>query len=437
MTSTSTPTPSSLERRLTLVVSKAEIDAATTKQLQQMGRKLKVPGFRPGKAPLKVVEQSYGAQARSEAVGDALSKAYSEAVVAQQMRPAGPPQIKTLEPDAAQPESMRFEATIEVYPEVPMPNREALSIETVQCEVTEADLDRTLDTLRRQRVTYTVVSRPVQKDDQLKIDFLGKVDGEPFEGGRAEGFEFVAGVGGMLPDFEAAVVGMTAGDVKVFSVQFPENYHAANLAGKLAEFSVTVHEVREPHSPALDDSFAAAFGIKEGGLAQLRADVEKNLRREVSARAKNKGKRAVMDALLAQASFDVPSALVNAEAERMAEQTRQDMAGRGMNVKDAPFPPELFKEQATKRVRLGLLVGEIVKAQNLQPNEDAVKGMLQEMGQSYENAEEFVRWAMSNQERRSEAEAVVLEDNVVSWVLQAAQVSQKTLDVESLMKEAG
>ncbi|MGA1254273.1 MAG: trigger factor, partial [Burkholderiaceae bacterium] len=245
------------------------------------------------------------------------------------------------------------------------------------------------------------------------------------------------GVGAMLPDFEVAVAGMSAGESKEFTVQFPENYHATNLAGKVAGFSVTVHEVREPHFPDLDDSFAALFGIKEGGLAQLRADVEKNLRREVSARAKNKGKRSVMDALLAQASFDVPSALVNAEAERMADEMRKDMAGRGMNVKDAPFPPELFKEQATKRVRLGLLVGEIVKTHNLQPKEEAIKAMLQEMGQSYENAEEFVRWAMSNQERRAEAEAVVLEDNVMSWVLQAAQVSQKTLDVESLMKEAG
>jgi trigger factor len=437
MTSISTPTPSSLERRLTLVVSKAEIDAATIKQLQQMGRKLKIPGFRPGKAPLKIVEQTYGAQARSEAVGDALSKAYGDAVVAQQVRPAGPPQIKPIEPDATAPEALRFEATIEVYPEVPMPQREALSVETVSCEVSEADIDRTLDTLRRQRVTYKPVQRAVQKEDQIKIDFLGKIDGVPFEGGQAEGFEFVAGVGGMLPDFEAAVLGMSAEESKSFAVNFPENYHATNLAGKVAEFSITVHEVREPIFPVLDDAFAGAFGLKEGGLAQLRADVDKNLRREVGARAKNKGKRSVMDALLAQATFEVPQALVDAEAQRMAEEMRDDMGRRGMNVKDAPLPPELFKEPATKRVRLGLLVGEIVKVQKLQPAEEAVKSMLQEMGQSYENPEEFVRWAMSNQQRRAEAEAVVLEDNVVAWVLQAAKVEQKTLDVESLMKEAG
>ncbi|MFM1881361.1 MAG: hypothetical protein RLZZ344_1595 [Pseudomonadota bacterium] len=430
------PTATSLERRLTLVVSKAEIDAATTKQLQQMGRKLKIPGFRPGKAPLKVVEQSYGAQARSEAVGDALSKAYSDAVAAQQMRPAGPPQIKALESDAAAPEALRFEATIEVYPEVPMPNREALSVETVDCEVSAADIERTLDTLRRQRVTYTVASRPVEKDDQVKIDFLGTVDGVPFDGGKAEGFEFVAGVGNMLPDFEAAVLGMAAGQSKTFTVNFPENYHATNLAGKVAEFSVTVHEVRAPTYPELDDAFAASFGLKEGGLAQLRADVEKNLRREIKARAKNKGKRSVMEALLAQATFEVPKALIDAESQRMAEDMRNDMASRGMNVKDAPFPPELFNEQAIKRVRLGLLVGEIVKEQKLQPSEEAVKGMLEEMGQSYENPEEFVRWAMSNPQRRAEAEAVVLEDNVVSWVLQSATVQSKSMDVETLMKES-
>jgi trigger factor len=198
-----------------------------------------------------------------------------------------------------------------------------------------------------------------------------------------------------------------------------------------------VHEVREPLYPALDDEFASSFGLKEGGLAQLRADVEKNLHREIKARAKNKGKRSVMEALLAQSTFEVPKALVDAESQRMAEDMRNDMASRGMNVKEAPFPPELFKEQATKRVRLGLLVGEIVKEQKLQPSEDAVKAMLEEMGQSYENPAEFVRWAMSNPQRRAEAEAVVLEDNVVSWVLQSAKVQSKAMDVETLMKESG
>jgi trigger factor len=228
---------------------------------------------------------------------------------------------------------------------------------------------------------------------------------------------------------------MTEGTKKTFAVQFPENYHATNLAGKAAEFTVTLHETREPELPALDDEFAKAFGVGEGGLAKLRQDVEKNLRREVATRCKNKTKRSVMDALVEKASFDLPTALVQAESERMSDEMRQQMASRGMKVDQAPLPPDLFKNQAAKRVRLGLLVGEIVSKEKLNPTEDAIRDMLGEMAQAYENPEQFVQWAMANKERRSEAQSVVLEDNVVSWVLQDAKVEDKSVDVESLIKE--
>jgi trigger factor len=292
-----------------------------------------------------------------------------------------------------------------------------------------------MQTLQKQRVVFNKVDRAAQADDQVLIDFEGKLDGEVFEGGKAEGFEFVVGNGSMLEDFDQAVRGMAAGDTKTFTVQFPENYHATNLAGKAAEFTVTLHEAREPELPVLDDEFAKAFGVAEGGLERLRQDVEKNLRREVATRCKNKTKRSVMDALVEQASFELPTALVQAESERMSEEMRQQMANRGMKVDQAPLPPDLFKNQAAKRVRLGLLVGEIVSKEGLNPTEDGIRAMLAEMAQAYENPEEFIRWAMSNNERRSEAQSVVLEDNVVNWVLQGAKVEDKTVDVESLIKE--
>jgi trigger factor len=303
------------------------------------------------------------------------------------------------------------------------------------CEVTEADLDKTMQTLQKQRVVYTKADRAAQVDDQVLIDFEGRLDGEVFEGGKAEGFEFVVGNGSMLTDFDQAVRAMAAGDTKTFTVQFPENYHATNLAGKAAEFTVTLHETRKPELPVLDDEFAKAFGVGDGGLAKLRQDVEKNLRREVATRCKNKTKRSVMDALVEQAGFDLPTALVQAESERMSDEMRQQMASRGMKVDQAPLPPDLFKNQAAKRVRLGLLVGEIVSKEKLNPTEEAIRDMLGEMAQAYENPEEFIQWSMANKERRSEAQSVVLEDNVVNWVLQEAKVEDKSVDVESLIKE--
>ena len=245
---TETTAASSLERRITLHLSAEDIEQATVRQLQQMGRKAKLPGFRPGKIPLKVLEQSFGAQARSEALGDALSKVYAEQVAAQKLRPAGPPKIAPLKKEGADATSqpLDFEATLEVYPDVPLPDRSSLKVERTVCEVTEADLDKTMQTLQKQRVVYKKVERAAQADDQVLIDFEGRLDGEVFEGGKAEGFEFVVGNGSMLEDFDQAVRGMASGDTKTFTVQFPENYHASNLAGKAAEFSVSLHEAREP-----------------------------------------------------------------------------------------------------------------------------------------------------------------------------------------------
>lgn len=440
MTADSTQTlASSLERKLTLTVPMADVEALALKKLNQMGKKMKMPGFRPGKVPMKVVQQTYGPQAQSEAIGDVVSRVYSETVMAQNLRPAGPPDIKPAEgsrlTEASEQTTMVFEATIEVYPEIAVPDRAGLALEATDCPVTAADVDKTLETLRKQKVNYQTVDRAAQDEDQARVDFRGTLDGVAFEGGSAKDFRFVVGAGQMLPEFDRAVVGMKAGEEKTFPLSFPADYRAEKLAGRTGEFTVTLHEVLAPELPALDDELAKAFGIEQGGLTKLREDVEKNLRREVSGRCKAKTKQAAMDALLASSAFDVPKALVQSEAQRMADGMRQDMSSRGMNVKDAPIPAELFTEQATKRVRLGLLVGAIVRAENLQATEAQVRAMLAEMAESYEKPEEFIRWTLSNPERRAEAEAVVVEDNVVAWVQAGAKVSTKTLTVDELMKE--
>lgn len=429
---------SSLQRIIPLTVHLDAVEVIAQRKLQKMGKTMKMPGFRPGKVPLKVVQQAYGAQAQSEAIGDAVSNAYAEAVVAQNLRPAGPPEVRPVEGSALDPSAttLAFEAVVEVYPEVPVPDRSGLEVQRWVCEVMPSDIDQTLETLRKQRVTYEPVARAAQAEDQLRVDFAGTIDGVAFEGGSAKDFRFIVQAGQMLPEFDAAVVGMQAGESKTFPLNFPADYRAQDLAGKSGEFTVTVHEVMEPRLPELDDSLAAAFGIQEGGVERLRADVKKNLEREVAGRCKAKTKQAVMDALLAQAFFDVPKALVQSESQRLADQMRQDMASRGMNVKDAPIPPELFAEQAAKRVRLGLLVGEIVRSQGLQASESQVHDLLSEMAESYEKPQEFIRWTMSNPERRAEAESVVIEDNVVTWTMDQARVESRTISVEELMKEA-
>lgn len=431
------PARSGLHRTIPLTVELEAVEANTQRKLQKMGKTMKHPGFRPGKVPMKVVQQAYGAQAQSEAIGDAVNDAYAEALIAQNLRPAGPPELRPVaganqDPNAT---TLHFEALVELYPEIALPDRASLSVQQWSCEVQPSDVDQTLETLRRQRVSYETVPRPAQADDQLRVDFTGTIDGVAFEGGAAQDFRFIVLAGQMLPEFDAAVVGMSAGEAKTFPLSFPADYRAQELAGRTGEFTVTVHEVAEPRLPELDQELAVAFGVREGGVERLREDVQRNLEREVAGRCRAKTKRAVMDALSATAFFEVPSGLVQTEAQRLADQMREDMTARGMNVKQAPIPAELFNEKATQRVRLGLLIGEIVRSQGLDATDGQVRAMLSEMSQSYETPEEFLQWTLSNQERRSEAEAVVVEDNVVNWILEAAQVQPVHISVQDLMKE--
>ncbi len=427
---------SSLTRSLTLQVDLEAIKPQIEAKLRQIGRKAKIAGFRPGKIPLKVLEQNYGFQAQSDALNDAVSQAYAEALVAAALRPAGPPNIEAIPAEAGASEStLFFKAEFEVYPSISLPNPSELSVTQTVCEVQDADVEETLENLRKQRADFSPVDRASQAGDQLRVDFKGTVDGEPFEGGTAEDFRFEVGAGQMLPEFDAAAVGMKAGESKTFALQFPEQYHAPALAGKASEFSITVREVLGPVLPELNDAFAEGFGVKDGGIAKLRDDVRANLQRETKARCKARTKKSVMDALAKACSFDVPQALVAQESQRMAEQMRRDFEQRGMNAKNMPLPVELFRDQAQQRVHLGLLVGEVVKKQKLQATEEQIRAFLSDMAQSYESPEKFVEWAMSQRDRRAEVEAVVIEDNVVAWVLAAAKVETATSNTRELMQE--
>ena len=443
MTSTSaTPTSatiaptSGLERRIQLSVTVAEIEQEAQKRLLRLSKTVKMAGFRPGKVPMRVVSQTYGAQAQSEAMGDVVSRAYSTAVNEQKLRVAGPPAIEPVVSENASDTTLRFEAVVEVYPEITCPSLDGVEIKKTICEITEADVERTLDTLRKQRTSFDSVDRASEKGDRVNLDFKGEIDGVPFTGGSSENYAFVLGDGSMLKEFDEAAVGMKADETKTFPMKFPDDYHGKDVAGKLAMFTIKIRNVSSPKVPALDEEFAKSMGIVSGDIGQLKEDVRKNLAREVANRCKAKTKTAVMDALSQWANFEIPKSLVEGESQRLAESTRQDMAARGMNVKDVPIPADLFAEQASKRVKLGLLVGEIVKAQNLHATEAQVKAFVQDMASAYEKPEAFVNWFMTQQKQRAEAEAMVIEDNVVSWALASAKISDQSVSVEGLMAES-
>ena len=386
---------------------------------------------------MKVVAQTYGAQAQSEAMNEVIGRVYGHAVVEQKLRVAGPPSIEPAKEAAQSDQVLNFEAVVEVYPEIACPELAGVEIKQVSCEITEADIDRTIETLRKQRTAFEEAGRPSQKGDRVMLDFIGEIDGVPFTGGSSENYSFVLGDGSMLKEFDEAATNMKAGETKTFPLQFPQDYHGKDVAGKLASFKIKIRSVGEPKIPALDEAFVKSMGIASGDLATFREDVRKNLSREVATRCKSKTKTAVMDALNQWAGFEVPKALVQSESQRMADSTREDMTARGMNMKDVPIPADLFTEQATRRVKLGLLVGEIVRIKELGPTEAQIRAFVEELGSAYEKPAEFVNWFLGQPKQRAEAEAVVIEDNVVTWALSQAKVVDNPMTVEALMADAG
>lgn len=434
MTDTQSVVQSSLERRVDIVVNLADVEKDVAGRLKKLARTVKMAGFRPGKVPMKIVEQQYGDQARSEAIGSAVERVFNEQIRAQGLRVAGHPHV---EPKADAGEGvLGFSAIFEVYPEIKTVDVSGQDIEKPVLEVSDAEVTKTLDVLRKQRVSYVESAGAAQKDDRVIIDFVGRKDGEEFPGGKAEDYAVIVGGGMMLPDFDAALEGLKAGDRKTFDVTFPEDYQASELAGRTVQFDVLVKKVETPRLPEIDADFARSLGVADGDVEKMYAEVKTNLEREVKKRLRAKVKQHVMDLLLKAHPIEVPKALVEAESLQMAEATRRDMEARGMSGKNVPIDPSWFAGQATRRVSLGLILAELVKSQELQVKPEQVRATIDEFAETFEDPKEVVRWYYSQPQRLAEAEALTLENNVVEWVLARAKVTEVPVAFEDLMSGA-
>ncbi|MDD2048240.1 trigger factor [Pseudomonas putida] len=420
---------SALERRMTIAVPAERVENEVNKRLQQTARRAKVPGFRPGKVPMSVIRQRYEDAARQEAFGDLVQASFYEAVVEQKLNPAGAPAVepKSFEKGG----DLEYVATFEVFPEFTVAGFDSIAVERLSAEVADADLDNMLEVLRKQNVRFEAADRAAQNEDQLNIDFVGKVDGEVFAGGSAKGTQLVLGSGRMIPGFEEGLVGAKAGEERVLNLSFPEDYQNLDLAGKAAEFTVTVNSVSEPKLPELNEEFFAQFGIKETGIDGFRAEVRKNMERELRQAIKTKVKNQVMDGLLAANPIEVPKALLENEVNRLRVQAVQQFGG---NIKPEQLPAELFEEQAKRRVVLGLIVAEVVKQNELKPDEARVREMIQEMASAYQEPEQVVAWYYKNDQQLNEVRSVVLEEQVVDTVLQKATVTDKSVSYEEAIK---
>jgi trigger factor len=438
---TAVETLAKLERRLTITFPLADVRTEVEKRLKKQAKTAKAPGFRPGKVPLKMVAAQYGYQIESDVLNDKVGRAFNDAANENQLRVAGFPKI---EPKEDAPEGMlAFDATFEVYPDVVIGDLSSVDIETVKADVTDAEIDKTIDILRKQRVHYHTKGEAGEhgdggeavaaSGDRVSVDFVGTIDGVEFAGGKAENYAFVLGEGRMLPEFEAATVGLKVGESKSFPLAFPEDYHGKDVAGKTAEFTITLKNLEWAHLPEVDAEFSKSLGIEDGDVEKMRADIKVNLEREVASRVKARNKEAVMDALVKSTEMDVPQVMIEQDSQRLAEMTRQDMAQRGMDVKNLPFPPDLFATKAERRVRLGLILGQLVNDNNLQATQEQVKAQIEDFAQSYEDPKEVLKYYYSDRRRLGEIEALVLEENVVNYVLGKAKVSSKDVAFDELM----
>jgi trigger factor len=433
-----------LDRKVTLEFARADLAKAREARLAKLGKTMKMPGFRPGKVPKNMVEKQYGMQVDFEMQFDKASELFYDLAKNEKILLAGQPRLDPKsELDA---EKIVFEAYFEVLPEVKIGDFSKAEVTKYATDISDAEIDRALDVLRKQQVHYHPrgeagehgdggVNTAAQAGDQVVIDFVGKIDGVEFAGGKAENFEYVLGEGRMLPEFEAATLGLKAGESKTFALSFPADYHGKDVAGKTADFTITVKSVNWAHLPVVDDAFALSLGVTEGGVAKMRAEVKENLDRETKRRITSLLKGEVMDKLNSICELDTPKSLVAQEQERLIESARQDLIQRGIpNAKDAPIPAEMFSEQAAKRVRLGLILSDLVKQQNLAATADQIKAEIDEQAATYEDPKEVVRWFYSNPSRIKDIENMVLEDNVIKYFTSQAKVIDKVITFEELSK---
>ena len=426
-------TLSALERRLSVALPAADINSEVENRLKHLSRTMKMHGFRPGKVPFKVVAQHYGPQVRQEVVGDAVQRSFGEAVRQQNLKVAGYPKFE-MGPVVEDAGELHYSATFEVYPEVAVGDISNATVERPLLEVGEAEVDKTIEIMRKQRVRFELAERAAQDGDRATVDFRGTLDGAEFQGSSGKDQQVVLGSGRLLPDFEAGVTGLKAGESKSFDVHFPDDYHGREVAGKTARFDLTVKQVAAPRLPDVDAEFAKGLGVADGDLAKMRAEIRANLEREVKAKLKARLRDQVMQALLDATRVEPPKSLVQMEMERLRASARQELAARGVQVTDnTPLPADLFEKQALRRVNLGLILGEVVKAHGLHPRPEQVRALVEEQAQSYERPEEVVKWFYAVPERLHDSESAALEDNVVAWALGVAKVADRAIEFDELM----
>ena len=426
---------SQLERRLNITLPAGEIDDEVQTRLKKLARSVKMHGFRPGKVPLKVVAQQYEGQVRREVLGDALHKSFGDAIREQNLKVAGYPRFEPRTAAGSAPQ-VEFSATFEIYPEIAVGDLSKVAITRSLINIGDAEVDRTLEIMRKQRANFEPVARAAALGDKATLDFAGKIDGHEFDGGKGENVSVILGEGRLLKDFESHVVGLEAGEARTFELRFPEDYHAREFAGKTATFDLKLKQIAEPRLPPIDAEFAKSLGVADGNLDTMRAEIRENLERETKQRISARLKDQIMQALIDSTKIEVPKSLVELEIERLGAAGRQDLKARGVKPGAMPIPRDVLERQAQRRVTLGLILGEVVKANGLQAKPEQVRAMVEEQAQTYEQPEQWVKWFYQASERLRDLESRVLEDNVVAWALAIAKVEDKPIVFDELMGNA-
>ncbi|MFQ6371489.1 trigger factor [Shewanella sp. YIC-542] len=427
----SVETTQGLERRLTISVPAEQIEKLVKDSLHREAKRARIPGFRPGKVPASVIEKRYGKAIRQDITGEVMQRNFVEAIVAEKLNPAGAP---TLVPGATTAEHFEFTATFEVYPDVELKALDAIEVEQPVAEVQDADVDNMIETLRKQNATYAAVERAAEDGDKVIINFVGSIDGEEFEGGKAEDFELQLGSGRMIPGFEEGIKGHKAGEEFDIDVTFPEEYHAENLKGKSAKFAITVKEVQGAELPEINDEFATRFGIAEGGIEALKAEIRKNMERELQQALKSNIKEQVLNGLVESNEVELPKALIDGEVDALRRQALQRFGGN--NAQMPELPAELFTEQAERRVKVGLLLGEVINSNNLQAEDERVQALIESMASAYEDPKEVIEYYNGNKELMQSMRNLALEEQAVEVLLKSAKVTEKQVAFEDFMNKA-
>ena len=427
-------TTQGLERRLTITVPADKVEGEVNSRLRQLAKTRRIDGFRPGKAPLTVIQKMFGASVEADVAGDLMQRHFFEAVISEKLNPAGMPTMEPAPIKAGQ--DFTFTATFEVYPEVEVAGLDAITIEKPQAEVQDADLDKMVETLQKQHADWAVVERAAANDDRVTMNFVGSVDGAEFDGGAAEDFVLVLGSGRMIPGFEEGLLGKKAGDNFTLEVNFPEEYHAENLKGKPAQFAIAVTKVEAQELPELTEEFVKRFGIADGSLAGLKAEVRKNMDRELAQALKASVKEQVINGLLEQNPVDVPKSLIDNEIDTLRKQAMQRFGG--LDQKNAPqLPAELFQEQAERRVRVGLLLGEVIKKNEIKADDAKVQSIISDMSSAYEEPSEVIAYYNENPELLDNVRNLAIEDQAIELILSQAKVSDKQVSFDELMNKQG